>query len=86
MLFRSVSSALNLFASLGVTDSEFIDFVLDGADLAGRAFPQSPAWNGAVGLGWRDPGEVWTPHAPRLEDVYHAAIARAGFRDREAAA
>ena len=48
------SSALNLFASLGVTDSEFIDFVLDGADLAGRSFPQSPAWNGAVGLGWRD--------------------------------
>ena len=50
-----ISSTLNLFASLGVTDSEFIDFVLDGADLAGRAFPQSPAWNGAFGLGWRDP-------------------------------
>ncbi len=50
-----VSSALNVFASLGVTDSEFIDFVLDGTDLAGRAFPQSPSWNGAVGLGWRDP-------------------------------
>ena len=47
--------ALNLFASFGVTDSEFIDFVLDGEDLAGRAFPQSPAWNGAVGLGWRAP-------------------------------
>ena len=47
--------ALNLFASFGVTDSEFIDFVLDGQDLAGRAFPQSPAWNGAVGLGWRAP-------------------------------
>ena len=27
----------------------------DGDDLAGRAFPQSPAWNGAFGLGWRDP-------------------------------
>ena len=53
-----VSNALNVFASVGVTDSEFIDFVLDGNDLAGRAFPQSPAWNGAVGLGWRDP-EGW---------------------------
>ena len=50
------TSTLNMFASLGVTDSEFIDFVLDGNDLAGRAFPQSPAWNGAFGLGWRDPG------------------------------
>lgn len=50
-----VTGALNLFVSLGVTDSEFIDFVLDGTDLAGRAFPQSPAWNGALGLGWRDP-------------------------------
>ena len=49
------SSALNVFASFGVTDSEFIDFVLDGTDLGGRAFPQSPAWNGAFGLGWRDP-------------------------------
>ena len=50
------TSTLNMFASLGVTDSEFVDFVLDGNDLAGRAFPQSPAWNGAFGLGWRDPG------------------------------
>ncbi len=32
------------------------------------------------------PGEIWVPHAPRLEDVYHAAIARAGFRDEEAVA
>ena len=32
------------------------------------------------------PGEVWAPHAPRLEDVYHAAIARAGVRDEEAVA
>ena len=32
------------------------------------------------------PGEAWAPHAPRLEDVYHAAIARAGIRDEEAAA
>lgn len=46
-------STLNLFASLGVTDSEFIDFVLDGNDLAGRSFPQSPRWNGSVGIGWR---------------------------------
>ena len=29
------------------------------------------------------PGEAWAPHAPRLEDVYHAAIARAGVRDEE---
>ena len=32
------------------------------------------------------PGAVWAPHAPHLEDVYHAAIARAGIRDAEAAA
>ena len=29
------------------------------------------------------PSETWAPHAPRLEDVYHAAIARAGVRDEE---
>jgi len=32
------------------------------------------------------PGEVWAPHAPRLEDVYHAAIARAGVKGEEEAA
>ena len=32
------------------------------------------------------PGETWVPRAPRLEDVYHAAIARAGVRDEEAVA
>ena len=32
------------------------------------------------------PGEPWTPHAPCLEDVYHAAIARAGVRDEESVA
>ena len=32
------------------------------------------------------PGEAWAPHAPCLEDVYHAAIARAGVRDEEAVA
>ena len=32
------------------------------------------------------PGEAWTPQAPRLEDVYHAAIARAGTQDEETAA
>ncbi len=29
------------------------------------------------------PSEIWAPHAPRLEDVYHAAITRAGVRDEE---
>jgi len=32
------------------------------------------------------PGGAWAPQAPRLEDVYHAAIARAGVRDEEAVA
>ena len=32
------------------------------------------------------PGEAWAAHAPCLEDVYHAAIARAGVRDEEAVA
>ena len=32
------------------------------------------------------PGAGWAPHAPRLEDVYHATIARAGVRDAEAVA
>jgi len=50
-----VSSRLNLFTSVGVTDSEFIEFVRDGNDLGGRDFPQSPAWNGAVGLNWSHP-------------------------------
>ena len=32
------------------------------------------------------PGEAWAPQVPRLEDVYHAAIARVGVRDEEAVA
>ena len=32
------------------------------------------------------PGDVWVPQPPRLEDVYHAAIARAGAGGTEAAA
>lgn len=50
-----VSNALSLFASFGVADSEFVQFVLDGVDYAGRALPQAPEWNGSVGLNWRSP-------------------------------
>ena len=74
-----VSSALNLFASLGVTDSEFIDFVLDGADLAGRAFPQSPAWNGAFGLGWRDPRGWFASGTFSYTDDAYTEIAAPAF-------
>ena len=50
-----VSDALSLFGSLGFADSEFVQFVLDGEDYAGRALPQAPSWSAAVGLNWRSP-------------------------------
>ena len=33
---------LNLFASLGIIDTEFKEFVVNGVDLAGMSFSQSP--------------------------------------------
>ena len=48
-----LSRTVNVFASLGVTDSEFEEFILDGNDLSGMHFPQAPAWNAAFGLGWQ---------------------------------
>ena len=50
-----VSTGLSLFGSLGLADSEFVEFVLDGVDYASRALPQAPSWSGAVGLNWRSP-------------------------------
>lgn len=48
-----VSRDLQFFASLGLNDSEFRDFVLDGVDLSGRRFPNSPGWNTSLGVGWQ---------------------------------
>ncbi|MDE2711979.1 MAG: TonB-dependent receptor [Acidobacteriota bacterium] len=45
-----VTRNVSFFGSLGRNDSEFINFVLDGQDLGGQAFPQSPGWNASTGL------------------------------------
>ena len=46
----------------------------------------TPAGSRVVVEAASTPGEGWAPQSPRLEDVYHAAIARAGVKDEEAAA
>ena len=53
-----VSRDVRVFASLGVNDSEFKDFVFDGDDLSGRAFPNSPGWNTSLGVAWQ-PAAGW---------------------------
>ncbi|MEM6705798.1 MAG: TonB-dependent receptor [Acidobacteriota bacterium] len=40
---------LSIFASVGLIDSEFEEFVFNGVDFAGQAFPQSPDYNVTVG-------------------------------------
>ena len=47
------SEQLEFFTSLGFTDSEFDEFVLNGVDLAGRAFPSSPEYNLAIGFDYQ---------------------------------
>ncbi|MEM1247529.1 MAG: TonB-dependent receptor, partial [Acidobacteriota bacterium] len=42
-------SPLSIFASVGLVDSEFEEFVLNGVDLAGQPFPQSPDYNISLG-------------------------------------
>ncbi len=49
---------LNLFASLGVVDTEFEEFVLNGVDLGGEPFPQAPDFNASLGFNW-DSGQGW---------------------------
>ncbi|MEM7077848.1 MAG: TonB-dependent receptor [Pseudomonadota bacterium] len=48
------SDEFNLFASLGIVDTEFKEFVLNGVDLAGEPFPQAPDFNAAVGVNWEN--------------------------------
>ena len=40
---------LSLFASLGIVDTEFERFVVNGVDLAGTPFPQSPDFTATLG-------------------------------------
>lgn len=47
---------LELFASVGLVDSQFQSFNLDGVDLSGMSFPRSPDWNASIGLGWHADG------------------------------
>lgn len=42
----------NTFLSVGVTDTEFRDFVLNGVDLAGTEFPQAPNLNISIGVNY----------------------------------
>ncbi|MYD70309.1 MAG: TonB-dependent receptor [Acidobacteria bacterium] len=53
-----ISRDLQVFGSLGVTDSTFKDFILDGVDLSGREFPASPGWNASLGVAWQ-PAAGW---------------------------
>ncbi|MEM7217370.1 MAG: TonB-dependent receptor [Pseudomonadota bacterium] len=43
------TDALNVFASIGLVDTEFEEFVLNGVDLAGTSFPNAPEYNVALG-------------------------------------
>ncbi|MEM7015982.1 MAG: TonB-dependent receptor [Pseudomonadota bacterium] len=53
-----VTEQIGLFLSLGYTDTEFENFVLNGIDLSGQNFPQSPKWNVALGISY-DSGTGW---------------------------
>jgi len=47
-----ITDSLGIFAALGVSETEFDEFVIDGNDLAGAAFPGSPNWNAAIGFSY----------------------------------
>ncbi|MEM7100017.1 MAG: TonB-dependent receptor [Pseudomonadota bacterium] len=49
---------LTLFASVGLVDTEFKEFVFNGTDLAGDPFPQAPDFNASIGVNW-DGGQGW---------------------------
>lgn len=54
------SRAWDLFASIGLADTEFNDFAFSQGgtllDLKGSAFPQAPKWTAAVGAHWNRVG------------------------------
>lgn len=53
-------AGLDLYASIGYNQTEFLDFVSNGVQLAGNEFRNAPEWTGAVGgtyffdQGWLD--------------------------------
>ena len=70
-----ISRDLQLFASLGVNDSEFEEFVLDGVDLSGRAFPNSPAWNTSLGFAWQQAAGWFAGSTFSFTDTAYSEIA-----------
>ncbi|MEM0911294.1 MAG: TonB-dependent receptor [Pseudomonadota bacterium] len=44
-----VNSSLEIFSTMGLSDTKFEEFTVDGMDLSGSAFPGSPKWNFALG-------------------------------------
>ena len=42
----------DLFATVGYTETEFLDFIDGGEDLSGNAFPNAPEWTAAAGASY----------------------------------
>ena len=69
-----VSRDLQFFASLGLNDSEFRNFALDGVDLSGRGFPNSPGWNTSLGVGWQPAAGLFASSTFSFTDTAYTEI------------
>ncbi|MEM9387941.1 MAG: TonB-dependent receptor [Pseudomonadota bacterium] len=50
-----VTETLSMFFSIGVSDTQFDEFTVDGQDLSGQPFPGAPDFNLALGLTYQSP-------------------------------
>ncbi|MEM9025842.1 MAG: TonB-dependent receptor [Verrucomicrobiota bacterium] len=66
-----ITETLGSFLSIGYSDTEFEEFVLNGVDLAGRSFPNSPKYNFALGLNYEhENGFFATGTFSYVDDAY----------------
>lgn len=76
-----VSDQFNTYVSVGLIDTEFEDFVLNGVNLAGSSFPQSPDFNIAVGFDYQADNRWFTTGSLSFVDSAFTEISAPEFTE-----
>ena len=76
-----VSDQFNTYVSVGLIDTEFEDFVLNGVNLAGSSFPQSPDFNIAVGFDYQADNSWFTTGSLSFVDSAFTEISAPEFTE-----
>ena len=74
-----VTDTLEVFGALGISETEFDEFIIDGQDLSGDAFPGSPNWNAALGFSYNGANGVFASGTYTYVDETYSELGAQDF-------